>query len=129
MTVCQVGERDKGLIAGEDAILFNRVTRRENVWVARALLLVDPVGSIVMYQGYFGMILGSISALMNVYPMIAKGFESISSITEILKSPDIENNAGKLKLPEHLVEGIDNFAEALLLLFAGGHTGNLLVRP
>ncbi|MBY0393470.1 MAG: NADP-dependent oxidoreductase [Novosphingobium sp.] len=36
---------------------------------------------------------------------------------------------GKLDLPEHMVEGIDHFAEALLLLFAGGHTGNLLVRP
>jgi hypothetical protein len=35
----------------------------------------------------------------------------------------------RITLPEHLVEGIDNFAEALLLLFAGGHTGNLLVRP
>jgi NADPH-dependent curcumin reductase CurA len=37
--------------------------------------------------------------------------------------------AGKITLPEHLVEGIDNFAEALLLLFAGGHTGNMLVQP
>ncbi len=37
--------------------------------------------------------------------------------------------AGKLVLPEQVVEGIDHFAEALLLLFAGGHTGNLLVRP
>lgn len=36
---------------------------------------------------------------------------------------------GKIDLPEHVVEGIDNFAEALLLLFSGGHTGNLLVRP
>lgn len=36
---------------------------------------------------------------------------------------------GKIVLPEHLVEGIDHFADALLLLFAGGHTGNLLVRP
>ena len=36
---------------------------------------------------------------------------------------------GKIDLPEHMVEGIDHFAEALLLLFAGGHTGNLLVRP
>ncbi|MGN7457720.1 ABC transporter ATP-binding protein [Paenibacillus pasadenensis] len=57
-----------------------------------------PVGNIVMYQGYFGMILGSITALINVYPMIAKGTESISSITEILRSTDIEDNAGKLKL-------------------------------
>jgi NADPH-dependent curcumin reductase CurA len=36
---------------------------------------------------------------------------------------------GKVDLPEHVVRGIDHFAEALLLLFAGGHTGNLLVRP
>lgn len=36
---------------------------------------------------------------------------------------------GKVDLPEHVVHGIDHFAEALLLLFAGGHTGNLLVRP
>ncbi|MGK9253566.1 MULTISPECIES: ABC transporter ATP-binding protein [Paenibacillus] len=71
-----------------------------------------PVGSIVMYQGYFGMILGSITALMNVYPMIAKGFESISSITEILKSPDIENNAGKLKLPK--VAGEYRFSDVQL---------------
>jgi NADPH-dependent curcumin reductase CurA len=37
--------------------------------------------------------------------------------------------AGKMVLPEHLIEGIDHFAEALFVLFAGGHTGNLLVRP
>lgn len=36
---------------------------------------------------------------------------------------------GKIVLPEHVVDGIDHFAEALLLLFAGGHTGNLLVQP
>lgn len=36
---------------------------------------------------------------------------------------------GKLVLPEHVIEGIDHFAEALFVLFAGGHTGNLLVRP
>ncbi|MEI6641344.1 MAG: NADP-dependent oxidoreductase [Novosphingobium sp.] len=36
---------------------------------------------------------------------------------------------GKVNLPEHVVEGIDHFAEALLMLFAGGHTGNLLVQP
>ena len=36
---------------------------------------------------------------------------------------------GKITLPEHVVEGIDHFAEALFVLFAGGHSGNLLVRP
>ncbi len=35
---------------------------------------------------------------------------------------------GKMKLPEHVVEGIDRFPDALFMLFSGGHTGNLLVR-
>ncbi|GMK40494.1 ABC transporter [Paenibacillus sp. CCS19] len=59
-----------------------------------------PVGDVVMYQGFFSMILGSITALLNVYPNIAKGFESIHSIREILRSPEIEDNTGKLKLPD-----------------------------
>ncbi len=37
--------------------------------------------------------------------------------------------AGKLILPEHVVSGIDRFPEALLMLFDGGHLGNLVVRP
>jgi hypothetical protein len=37
--------------------------------------------------------------------------------------------AGKLTLPEHVVTGIDRFPEALLMLFDGGHLGNLVVRP
>ena len=35
---------------------------------------------------------------------------------------------GKMILPEHVVEGIDHFPEALFMLFNGSHTGNLLVR-
>lgn len=37
--------------------------------------------------------------------------------------------AGRLVLPEHVVEPIDRFPDALLMLFTGGHTGNLVVRP
>lgn len=37
--------------------------------------------------------------------------------------------AGKMVLPEHVVEGIDQFPEALLMLFDGRHIGNLVVRP
>ena len=36
---------------------------------------------------------------------------------------------GKMKLPEHVVEGIDQFPEAFFMLYGGAHTGNLLVRP
>ena len=36
---------------------------------------------------------------------------------------------GKLNLPEYVIEGIDQFPTAMLTLFTGGHTGNLVVRP
>jgi NADPH-dependent curcumin reductase len=37
--------------------------------------------------------------------------------------------AGKLTLPEHVVSGIEHFPDALLMLFSGGHLGNLVVKP
>jgi NADPH-dependent curcumin reductase CurA len=38
-------------------------------------------------------------------------------------------NEGKLKLPEHIEEGIEQFPGALIMLFTGGHMGKLLVAP
>lgn len=48
--------------------------------------------------------------------------EAIAEISDLLRS-------GKLVLPEHVVEGIDQFPEALFMLFNGKHLGNLVVRP
>ena len=36
---------------------------------------------------------------------------------------------GKINLPEHVIEGIDNFPQALVTLMTGGHMGKLLVTP
>ncbi len=36
---------------------------------------------------------------------------------------------GKIKLPEHVVNGVDQFPQALLTLFNGGHRGKLVVKP
>jgi NADPH-dependent curcumin reductase CurA len=36
---------------------------------------------------------------------------------------------GKLKLPEQIEEGIEQFPAALIMLFTGGHIGKLLVAP
>ncbi len=58
------------------------------------------VGDVVMYQGFFSMILASVTGLINIYPQIAKGLESIRSIKEILVSTDIENNSGKQKMAD-----------------------------
>ena len=45
-----------------------------------------------------------------------------AEISELMRS-------GKLVLPEHVIDGIDNFPEALFMLFDGRHLGNLVVKP
>jgi len=52
----------------------------------------------------------------------AKYPEAMKEISDLMRS-------GDLVLPEHVVEGIDNFPEALFMLFNGKHLGNLVVRP
>ncbi|MFC5405462.1 ABC transporter ATP-binding protein [Cohnella soli] len=70
-----------------------------------------PVGDVVLYQSFFSMILNSVSQLINVYPNIAKGFESIYSVTEILLSKDLEAYQGKRRLKaadgQFKFEGVD----------------------
>ena len=36
---------------------------------------------------------------------------------------------GKINLPEHVIEGVDNFPGAIVTLMSGGHMGKLLVAP
>jgi len=65
-----------------------------------------PVGDIVMYQGFFNMIMMSVNQILNVYPMIAKGFESIHSVTEVLLNNDMEEYTGNRK-PDQIRGEID----------------------
>lgn len=56
------------------------------------------VGDIVVYQSYFATISGSITSIINVYPQIAKGMDSMNSLSEIVLSDEVEQNAGKIRL-------------------------------
>lgn len=56
------------------------------------------VGEVVLYQGYFTSILNQISNIINSYPMLVKGMESINSVGEILIASDVEKNKGKKKV-------------------------------
>lgn len=56
------------------------------------------IGDISMYQSYFSTLTGQVSTLIGLMPIITKGFESISSIGEILGASDIEDNKGKLEM-------------------------------
>lgn len=58
------------------------------------------VGEIALYQSYFAALLGNVNGLIGLYPSLAKGFESLGSISEILASRDIEKSKGKLRLKD-----------------------------
>jgi ATP-binding cassette subfamily B protein len=53
------------------------------------------VGDVVLFQSFFAMIVGAVNMILNSYPDLARGFESIRSIGDILESPDVEHNEGK----------------------------------
>jgi ATP-binding cassette subfamily B protein len=53
------------------------------------------IGDVVLFQSFFAMIVGAVNMILNAYPDLARGFESLRSIAEILESPDIEQNTGK----------------------------------
>ncbi|WP_416147223.1 ABC transporter ATP-binding protein [Salipaludibacillus sp. HK11] len=57
-----------------------------------------PVGDIALYQTYFMTILMSITHIITVYPQIAKGLESIYSVSEVLLSRELEEYQGKKKI-------------------------------
>ncbi len=67
------------------------------------------VGDISLYQQYFTMLTGQVSSLIGLLPIITKGFESISSVGEILSSLDIEDNNGKYKM--HTLRGEYEFKD------------------
>lgn len=57
------------------------------------------VGDISLYQSYFSSLTSEVALILGMLPTITKGFESISSIGEILGSRDIEDNEGKEAMP------------------------------
>ncbi len=61
---------------------------------------IIQVGDISLYQSYFTSITGQISSLLGLLPIITKGLDSVSSIGEILRATDIEDNTNKIELSE-----------------------------
>lgn len=56
------------------------------------------IGDITLYQTYFTALIGKVSTMTNMLPIITKGTESINSIGEILSSYDVEQYSGTKKL-------------------------------
>ncbi|RMB58978.1 ABC transporter ATP-binding protein [Tessaracoccus antarcticus] len=64
-------------------------------WVAWTGTFDVSAGDVVMLSSYFMSLTGSVTALLSLAPIIAKGLESVRSMGEVLTEPDIERNAGK----------------------------------
>ncbi len=75
--------------------MFNILCLVFAAWVAYYQIVPITAGDVVMLSGYFASLTGSVMALVSLMPPISKGIESIRSIGEILRAPDLEQNEGK----------------------------------
>ncbi|NJC71166.1 ABC transporter ATP-binding protein [Planosporangium thailandense] len=67
-------------------------------WIAYTGAFGVTAGDVVMLSAFFATLTGSMTALMSLAPVISKGLESLRSVGEVLRAPDIEDNAGKAEV-------------------------------
>lgn len=100
--VAQVGHRvDKtGALFG--SILWCVTSLFQLFCVAVCVILAFnkkiSIGDITVYSNYFSQLLSQVTAITSIIPVLSKGFESLNSIGEILKSYDIEDYRNKRKI-------------------------------
>ena len=56
------------------------------------------VGDIVLFKTYFTLISNDVQNLINIYPEITRGTESLRSVSEIMLSHDIEDDSDKIPI-------------------------------
>lgn len=71
------------------------------------------VGDVVLLTGYFDSLTIGIVQILNILPQLGKGFEAISSIGEILESPELEQDRDLVSLSR--VRGAFSFQEVSLI--------------
>jgi ATP-binding cassette subfamily B protein len=76
-------------------------------YFAYTRLLPISVGTVVLLTGYFRNLTDAAVNLVSIIPQLSKGWESLSSIREILDEDDIEYNEGKR--PVRSVQGRFSF--------------------
>jgi ATP-binding cassette, subfamily B, bacterial len=60
------------------------------------------VGDAVMYNSYFGMLIGAVQQFLSIFPALAQGADAIRSLGEVLEAVEIEHNDGKPAAPNPL---------------------------
>ena len=59
---------------------------------------IIPIGDITLYQSYFASIVAQVSSIIALLPVLARGFESVRSVGDIMWAMDVEDDRGKQKL-------------------------------
>jgi ATP-binding cassette subfamily B protein len=77
-------------------MLFNIGGLTLGAWLSYKGILPLTPGDLVLLAGFFNMIMAAVMQLNNMLPLITRGFDGLRSIGEVLESPDIEENRGKL---------------------------------
>ena len=64
-------------------------------WISIEGWLPITAGQVVLLSSYFTLLTGSVTNLLMLLPVIARGTESVRSIAEVMQEPDLELNEGK----------------------------------
>jgi ATP-binding cassette subfamily B protein len=64
-------------------------------WVAWTGFFPVTAGDVVMLSSYFVTLIGSVTALVGLVPVVTKGLESVKSMGEVLGEDEVEQNSGK----------------------------------
>ncbi|MBF4574291.1 ABC transporter ATP-binding protein [Herbiconiux sp. VKM Ac-1786] len=65
-------------------------------WVSISGWLPITAGQVVLLSSYFALLTSSMTSLLMLLPIVARGTESIRSMAEVLQDPDLEHNEGKV---------------------------------
>lgn len=69
-------------------------------WVCRRGLLPLTPGDVVLMSGYFAALTHVLIDFLNLLPSVTRGLESVRSIGEVLRCPDLEENRGRRRLAD-----------------------------
>jgi ATP-binding cassette, subfamily B, bacterial len=58
------------------------------------------IGNVAVYTGIYGYLKMCVHTVLNFIPAFIQGFESLSSLGEVLECPDIEENDGKMRVDQ-----------------------------
>jgi ATP-binding cassette subfamily B protein len=76
-------------------MLFNLAGLTAAAVLSYKKVLPLTAGDIVLLAGYFNTIMAAMMQLNAMLPIIARGFDGLKSVGEVLECPDLEENRGK----------------------------------